>query len=62
LLIRVIHFLLYFVVALSIAAFLGALVVLLAVGHVLRSSRWTYPFETWAMYGNARPPRPTMSF
>ena len=71
LLIRVIHFLVYFVVALSIvllsgrrylardrrmAAFLGVVVFLLAAGHVLRSSRWTYPFEKWAMYGNAEAP------
>jgi hypothetical protein len=71
LLIRVVHFLLYFVVALGIvmlsgrrylardrrmAAFIGALVLLLATGHVLRSSRWTYPFEKWAMYGNAEAP------
>jgi hypothetical protein len=71
LLIRLLHFLLYFMVAVSIvmlsgrrylardrrmAAFLGALVVLLAAGHVLRSSRWTYPFEKWAMYGNAEAP------
>jgi hypothetical protein len=38
------------------AAFLGVLVLLLAAGHVLRSSRWTYPFEKWAMYGNAEAP------
>jgi hypothetical protein len=71
LLIRVIHFLLYFGVALGIvmlsgrhylardrrmAAFIGVLVFLLAAGHVLRSSRWTYPFEKWAMYGNAEAP------
>lgn len=70
-LIRVIHFLLYFGIALSIVmlsggrylardrrmtVFLGALVFLLAAGHVLRSSRWTYPFEKWAMYGNAEAP------
>jgi hypothetical protein len=57
LLIRVIHFLLYFVVALSIvmlsgrrylardrrmAAFIGALVLLLSAGHALRS--------TWSWY------------
>jgi len=71
LLIRVIQFLLYFGVALGIvmlsgrhylardrqmAAFIGVLVFLLAAGHVLRSSRWTYPFEKWAMYGNAEAP------
>jgi hypothetical protein len=38
------------------AGFLGTLVVLLAAGHVLRSDRWTYPFERWGMYGNPEAP------
>ena len=71
LLTRIVQFLLYFSVALGIvllsgrhylardrrmAAFVGVLVVLLAAGHVLRSPRWTYPFERWAMYGNPEAP------
>ena len=64
-------FLVYFPVALGIvllsgrrylardramAGVLGVLVVLLAAGHVLRSPRWTYPFERWGMYGNPEAP------
>jgi hypothetical protein len=71
LLTRVALFLLYLVVAAAIvwlsgrrylasdrrmAWFVGVLVVLLAAGHVLRSSRWTYPFERWGMYGNPEAP------
>jgi hypothetical protein len=39
-----------------LAAFVWALVFLLSAGHVLRSSRWTYPFERWGMYGNPEAP------
>lgn len=40
----------------GMAVFLGVLVVLLSAGHVVRSPRWTYPFERWGMYGNPEAP------
>jgi hypothetical protein len=39
------------------AGFVGLLVLLLTLGHVRDSSRLTYPFVKWGMYGKVEAPR-----